>query len=353
MQPIYIEHRAIGDGHRPFIIAELSGNHQQSLSTALAMIEAAAQAGVDAIKLQTYTADSMTLDVDADDFRVNEFDSLWRSEHLYQLYQKASTPYEWHEQLFKRARELGLIAFSSPFDKAAVDFLEQVGVPCFKIASFEITDIPLVTYAASKGKPMIVSTGMATVDEIQAALDCIRSTGNEQIVLLKCTSTYPSTPANSHLATIPDMQHRFGCPVGLSDHSRGIGVAVAAVAVGACVIEKHLVLDRKSGAVDAGFSMEPDEFSQLRVETERAWQAMGQVTYGGSEDEKASKKYRRSIYASGDIKAGDRLDETNLQIIRPAFGLPPSDWELVYGQRAACDIARGTPLAWQLVAQEN
>lgn len=352
MNELQLGNRFVGKGHKPFIVAELSGNHNQSLDTAIAMVDAAARAGADAIKLQTYTADSMTLDINTEEFTVSEDGSLWQDESLYQLYQKAATPYEWHETLFKHANSLGMLAFSSPFDRHAVDFLESLDVPCYKIASFELTDLPLVTYAASKGKPIILSTGMATVEEIQASLDAIKKTGNDQVILLKCTSTYPSTPENTHLNTIPDMAKRFGCSIGLSDHSRGIGVAVASVSLGASLIEKHFVLDRSKKAVDAEFSMEPDELKALVVEAERAWQALGQVHYGGTEAEQASKKYRRSIYACEDIRAGEEFDESNLQIIRPAFGLPPVDWDEILGCKASTDISKGTPLSWQLVTRK-
>jgi len=342
----------IAMGSRPFIIAELSGNHGQDLNTALALVEAAAVAGVDAIKLQTYRADTMTLDLNGDDFNVSEDDSLWQGENLYSLYEKASTPYEWHQVLFEKAQSLGLIAFSSPFDCEAVDFLDGLGVPCFKIASFEINDIPLIKHAASKGKPLIISAGMASIEEIQLAVDSARDAGCDEIVLLKCTSTYPSSPENSHLNTITDMKDRFGCPVGLSDHSRGIGVAVASVALGACVIEKHFVLDRSSGVVDAEFSMEPDEFKLLVQETHRAWEAMGEVTYGGSDAEQKSKKYRRSIYCKAEIKKGEILSVDNLQIIRPSFGLEPKEWDTVIGKMALTNISKGTPLDWSMVESD-
>ena len=335
---------------KSLIIAELSGNHQQDISIAKELIAAAADAGADAIKLQTYTADSMTLDCEGDDFMVNEPGSLWQDQSLYSLYQKASTPYEWHEELFNYARSLGMMAFSSPFDLAAVDFLDSLDVPCFKIASFEITDIPLIQHAASKGKPLIISTGMASVEEIQLAIDTAQEAGCEDITLLKCTSTYPADPANSHLNTISDMQKRFGLPVGLSDHSLGIGVAVASVALGATMIEKHLVLDRDSEAVDSGFSMTPDELALLVKEVRRAEQALGEVIYGGSDDEQASKKYRRSIYACKDIAEGEELTTDNIRIIRPSFGLPPADWDRVIGRKATQLIRKGTALNWDLVS---
>ena len=347
MHDVRIGDRIIGSSDTPFIIAELSGNHGQNLPTAKAMIKAAAEANVDAIKLQTYTADSMTLAVDTDDFVIQEKDSLWKGERLHDLYAKASTPYEWHQTLFDYANELGLIAFSSPFDEQAVDFLDQLNVPCFKIASFELTDLPLIRHAASKGKPLIMSTGMASLSEIEQAVNTAKRNGCDDIILLKCTSTYPADAGNTNLATIPNMREAFGCQIGLSDHTRGVGVAVASVALGATVIEKHFVLDRSAGGVDAEFSLEPSEFRLLVDETQRAWDAMGVVTYGGTAAEEKSKQYRRSIYVSRDIKQGESLTRENLRIVRPAFGLPPKHWDKVLGKSARQDLAKGTALAWE------
>ncbi|MDC8830459.1 pseudaminic acid synthase [Alteromonas gilva] len=338
--------RQIGAQHCPFIIAELSGNHNQSLDTAKAMVEAAAESGAHAIKLQTYTADSMTLDVNAKGFVIEEQDSLWHGASLYSLYQKAATPYAWHAELFAYARSLGMLAFSSPFDEAAVDFLAELDVPCFKIASFELTDIPLIRKAASKGKPLIMSTGMASLSEIELAVSTARQAGCHDIILLKCTSTYPAEASNTNLVTIPHLRDAFNCQVGLSDHTGGIGASVAAVALGASVIEKHFVLDRNGGGVDAAFSLEPQELALLVVETERAWQALGQITYGGSEAEDKSKQYRRSIYVSEDIEPGDTLGAHNLKIVRPAFGLAPKHWEEVCGKTARRAMSKGTPLHW-------
>jgi len=347
MNNILIGKYTIGNESPPFIIAELSGNHAQSLDSAKNMIKAAAKAGAHAIKLQTYTADSMTLDVDAKDFQINENESLWQGENLYSLYKKAATPYEWHEELFNLANDLGMLAFSSPFDEAAVDFLDDLNVPCFKIASFEITDLPLIKKAASKGKPLIISTGMATVEEIEEAISTASAAGCDDIILLKCTSTYPASPENTNLVTIPDMRKRFGCEVGLSDHTLGIGAAIASVALGATVIEKHFVLDRNAGGVDAAFSIEPDELALLVKETKRAWQAIGEVSYGACEAEANSKKYRRSIYVSKDIQAGETLTASNIQVIRPAFGLEPKYWNEVLGKVAKSNISKGTPLSWE------
>lgn len=347
---ITIGDRAIGSQQPPFIIAELSGNHSQSLDTAKAMVKAAAECGAHAIKLQTYTADSMTLDVQEKGFVIEEQDSLWHGASLYSLYQKAATPYEWHAELFSLANSLGMLAFSSPFDEHAVDFLDSLNVPCFKIASFELTDIPLIRKAASKGKPLIMSTGMATLSEIELAVNTARAAGCQDIILLKCTSTYPAEAANTNLVTIPHLRSAFGCQVGLSDHTGGIGAAVASVALGATVIEKHFVLDRNGGGVDAAFSLEPSELSALVVESKRAWQALGQVCYGGSRAEEKSKQYRRSIYASTDIKPGEAFGPDNLKIVRPAFGLAPKHWDTVQGKQATGFIAKGTALSWEHIA---
>jgi N-acetylneuraminate synthase len=346
-QSIVIDGFTIGKGSPPFVIAELSGNHQQNLDLAMAMVEAAAKAGAQAIKLQTYTADSMTLDVESDDFVIQEQDSLWKGEKLHGLYQKAATPYEWHKPLFDKARSLGMTAFSSPFDEEAVDFLDSLNVPCFKIASFELTDLPLISKAASKGKPLIMSTGMASLAEIEQAVSTAKQAGCRQIILLKCTSTYPALAINTNLNTIPHLRDAFGCQVGLSDHTAGIGASVAAIALGATVIEKHFVLDRSAGGVDAEFSLEPAELASLVTESKRAWQAMGEVRYGGSEAEEKSKQYRRSIYVSQYIQAGELLNSDNLRIVRPAFGLAPKHWDQVRGKVAKRTLPKGTPLSWE------
>lgn len=346
---IFIGDRPIGPQHPPFIIAELSGNHNQQLSLALNMVEAAAKAGAHAIKLQTFTADSMTLDVNTADFVIQEKDSLWHGASLHGLYAKAATPYEWHSVLFNRAKELGMLAFSSPFDANAVDYLDDLAVPCYKIASFELTDIPLISKTASMGKPIIMSTGMALLSEIEAAVVAAKAAGCDDIILLKCTSTYPAQASNTNLNTIPHLRDAFSCQVGLSDHTAGVGVSVASIALGAVVIEKHFVLDRGAGGVDAAFSLEPSEFKMLVDETQRAWQALGEVKYGGSDVEQKSKQYRRSIYASENIKAGEAFTETNLRVVRPAFGLAPKHWEDLQGKHATQDIMKGTALNWSHV----
>jgi N-acetylneuraminate synthase len=345
-----IANREIGPSVRPYLIAEMSGNHNQSLDRALAIVDAAADAGAEAIKLQTYTADTMTLNVHASGFVIEDKQSLWAGRQLYELYQEAHTPWEWHEPIMKRAAARGLHCFSTPFDDTAVDFLESLGVPAYKIASFECTDLPLIRKVARTGKPMIMSTGMASIGEIDEAVRTARAAGCEQIVLLKCTSTYPATPENTNVATIPHMRDAFGCPVGLSDHTMGCGVAVAAVAMGAVLIEKHFTLRRADGGVDSTFSLEPEEFKTLRVESERAWQGMGRVTYGGTPAEEKSRAFRRSLYIAQDMKAGEVLDTQNLRIVRPGFGLPPKFYDLALGRRLRSGAKAGTPLNWDLLA---
>jgi N-acetylneuraminate synthase len=292
----------------------------------------------------------MTLDVDAKGFVIDDPQSLWAGRRLYELYQEAYTPWEWHEPIFRRARELGLIAFSTPFDETAVEFLESLDVPAYKIASFENVDLPLIRKVAATGKPLIISTGMATVAELDEAVRAAREVGCKDLVLLKCTSTYPATPESSNIATIPHMRALFGCEVGLSDHTLGVGVAVAAVALGATVIEKHFTLRRADGGVDAAFSLEPQEFALLREETERAWQAVGEVHYGPTSKEKESLVFRRSLYITRDMRKGEVLDKSNLRAIRPGCGLPPKYLDLMLGKKVNRDVRAGTPLSWDLVA---
>jgi N-acetylneuraminate synthase len=331
------------------IIAEMSGNHNRSLDRALAIVEAAASAGVHALKLQTYTADTLTLDKREDEFIITDPDSLWSGNSLYQLYQEAHTPWEWHPAIFKRCQELGLICFSTPFDENAVDFLETLDVPCYKIASFENTHLPLIQKVASTRKPIIASTGMASLAELDDLVRTVRESGCQDLILLKCTSTYPATPEHTNLVTIPHMQSVFGCQVGLSDHTKGIGVSVASIAVGATVIEKHFTLRRSDGGVDSAFSMEPQEMSALVVETERAWRALGNVHFGPTEKEKKSLQHRRSIYVSRDIKAGDCLTTDNTKVIRPSLGLAPKYYNLILGRTVKTDVTKGTPLTWDLL----
>ncbi|HXC40613.1 MAG TPA: pseudaminic acid synthase [Burkholderiales bacterium] len=341
--------RRIGMDAPPFVIAEMSGNHNQSLERALAIVDAAADAGAHALKLQTYTADSMTLDLREREFLVNDPGSLWAGRSLYDLYREAATPYEWHKPLFERCRQRGLIAFSTPFDAAAVDFLESLDAPCYKIASFENIDLPLIRRAAATGKPIIMSTGMATAAELDEAVRAARGAGCRHLVLLKCTSTYPANPAMSNLLTIPHMRGLFGCEVGLSDHCMGVGAAAAAVALGASVVEKHFTLSRAEGGVDVGFSLEPQEFAALVTECERAWLARGAVSYGPTEKEIPSLDFRRSIYVVKDIKGGELLTAGHLRAIRPGFGLPPKYMDVLVGKRVNQDVARGTPMSWSLL----
>ncbi|MGE7944155.1 pseudaminic acid synthase [Lysinibacillus xylanilyticus] len=346
---IKIGNREIGRHVKPFIIAEMSGNHNQSLERALQLVEIAAEAGVDALKLQTYTPDTITLDVHTGEFFISDYSNIWNGQSLYNLYKEAYTPWEWHKAIFDKAKELGILAFSSPFDETAVDFLETLNVPAYKIASFENVDIPLIRKVARTGKPIIISTGMASAADLDEAVSAARAEGNDQIILLKCTSTYPATPANSNLATIPHMRELFNVEMGLSDHTMGVGVSVAAVALGATVIEKHFTTSRAEGGVDAAFSMEPHELKMLVEETERAWQSVGKVTYGPTEAEKKSMNDRRSLYIGEDMKAGEVLTAKNLRNVRPGMGLPTKYYDLVLGKSIKVDAKKGTPLSWELL----
>lgn len=343
----------IGIAHKPFVIAEMSGNHNQSLARALEIVEAAAKSGADALKLQTYTADTMTLDIDEGEFFINDPNSLWHGNSLHSLYQRAHTPWEWHKPIMDRANKLGLVCFSTPFDETAVDFLETLDVPCYKIASFENTDIPLIKRVSATGKPVIISTGMATIAELDETVRAARVAGCADLILLKCTSNYPASPENSNLRTIPHLRELFDCEVGLSDHTLGIGAAIAAVALGSTVIEKHFTLSRADGGVDSAFSLEPDEMASLVVETERAWQALGQVRYGPTEAEKDSLVFRRSLYITADMKTGDLLTKDNLRAIRPGYGLPPKYLEILIGKGVNRDVRTGTPMRWDVVGHQN
>lgn len=340
---------SIGVEHPPFIIAEMSGNHNQSLDRALKIVEAVAASGAHALKIQTYTPDTMTLDLDEREFHIADSSSLWAGTSLYKLYGEAYTPWEWHAPIFTRAKELGLVAFSTPFDDTAVDFLEGLNVPCYKIASFENTDLPLIRKVAATGKPIIISTGMASIAELDETVRAAREAGCEQLILLKCTSTYPATPQNTNIATIPHLKDLFDCEVGLSDHSMGVGVSVASVALGATVIEKHFTLDRSEGGVDSVFSMEPEEMRQLVIETKRAWQALGKVSYGATDAEKKSIQFRRSLYVVEDIKAGEILTAKNVRAIRPGLGLSTKYLPVFLGKRVVRDCSRGTPLSWDMI----
>lgn len=344
-----IADRKIGLTSEPFVIAEMSGNHNQSLDRALEIVEAAARSGAHGLKIQTYTPDTMTLDLDHGEFHIADPDSLWSGSSLYKLYAEAYTPWEWHQPIFDRAHELGMIPFSTPFDETAIDFLEQLDVPCYKIASFENTDLQLIRRVAQTGKPLIISTGMATLAELDDTVRAARDSGCKDLVLLKCTSTYPATADNSNILTIPHMREMFDCEVGLSDHTMGVGVSVASVALGASVIEKHFTLDRNDGGVDSAFSMEPGELEQLVAETRRAWQALGNVSYGPTEAEEKSLQYRRSLYVVKDIKAGDTLTRDNVRAIRPGLGLPTKYLDVILGKPVKQDVKRGTALQWCLL----
>ena len=349
IRPVEICGRQIGPAFRPFIIAEMSGNHNHSLERALQIVDAAFETGAHALKIQTYTPDTMTLDLSEGEFFISDPNSLWKGTSLYKLYQEAYTPWEWHKPIFDRARERGIIPFSTPFDDTAVDFLESLDVPCYKIASFENTDLHLIRRVATTGKPLIISTGMATVSELDETVRAAREAGCRDLILLKCTSTYPASPGNINLLTIPHMRELFDCEVGLSDHTMGVGVSVASVALGATVVEKHFTLSRDDGGVDSTFSMEPSEMAQLVMETERAWQALGQISYGATDGEKKSTAFRRSLYIVKDMKSGEILTRENLRAIRPGRGLPTKFFEQLLGKRVVRDVRRGTAATWDLL----
>lgn len=349
LKDIQIGDISIGENHKPFIIAEMSGNHNQSLERALAIIDEAAATGAHAIKLQTYTADTLTIDADHGEFFISDPNSLWKGRSLYDLYKEAYTPWEWHKALFERAKEKGVMCFSTPFDDTAVDFLEELGVQAYKIASFENNHYPLLKKVAQTGKPVIMSTGISTLADIELAVNTLRENGCKDLILLKCTSTYPATPENTNILTIPHMSKLFDCHVGLSDHTMGIGVTIASVALGARVIEKHFTSSRADGGVDSTFSMEPAEFKMLVEESERAFLSLGMVKYGILEDEKKSKAFKRSIYVIEDIKAGELFTEKNIRIIRPGLGLSPKYFDELIGKKAGRDIIRGTALSFELL----
>lgn len=339
----------IGDSHKPFIIAEMSGNHNQSLEKALEIIDAAASTGAHAIKLQTYTADTLTIDVSHDEFSIKDANSLWKDRNLYELYQEAYTPWEWHKALFDRAKEKGMLCFSTPFDDTSVDFLEELGVQVYKIASFENNHLPLLKKVAQTGKPVIMSTGISTLADIEIAVKTLRENGCKDLVLLKCTSTYPATPENTNISTIPHMSSLFDCHVGLSDHTLGVGVAISSVALGARVIEKHFTIDRSEGGVDSAFSLEPAEFKMLVEEAERAFLSIGKVTYGIMDAEKKSKMFKRSIYIVKDMEEGETFTKENIRIIRPGLGLEPKYFEIMLGKKINKAVKRGTALSFDLI----
>lgn len=336
----------IGQNHKPFIIAEMSGNHNQSLERALKIIEIAAKCGADAIKLQTYTADTLTINHRGGLFDIEDKTSLWQGRNLYELYQEAYTPWEWHEAMYKCAADNNVICFSTPFDDTAVDFLEELNTPAHKIASFENNHHPLLKKVAKTGKPVIMSTGASTLANLDESVAVLRENGCKDLVLLKCTSNYPASPENSNVRTIPHLRDLFQCEVGLSDHTMGIGVPCAAVTLGATVIEKHFCLSRAEGGVDSAFSLEPDELKSLVIETERAWQSLGQIQYGIQENEKKSLLFKRSIYVVKDIKAGEAFTEENIRVIRPGDGMHPKYFESLVGTKATIWYAAGTPLHW-------
>lgn len=344
MNDIKIGSVLIGQGHKPFVIAEMSGNHNQSLERALELVDAAAEAGAHALKLQTYTADTITM---KGAYTIDDSNSLWNGQELYDLYKMAYTPWEWHKSIFDRAKEKGMIAFSSPFDETAVDFLESLNVPAYKIASFENTHHPLLRKVAATGKPVIVSTGVASVADIDESVRVLREAGCQDIILLKCTSTYPASPGNTNLLTIPHLQQLHKVQVGLSDHTMGIGASVAAVALGARVIEKHFTLRRADGGVDSAFSLEPNELRDLVIETERAFLALGQIQYGVQKAEEKSTLFKRSIFVSKDIAQGEVFSADNLRIIRPGTGLPPKFMDSILGKKANKNLKAGTPLTWE------
>ncbi len=339
----------ISRNRRPFIIAEMSGNHNQSLERALEIVEAAANCGVQAIKIQTYTADTLTIDKSDGEFFISDPNSLWKGTSLYELYKKAYTPWEWHKDIFEYANKKGILCFSSPFDHSAVDFLEDLNVPAYKIASFENNDLPLIRKAASTKKPIIISTGMASIAEIAEAVDAVRSVGNQQLILLKCTSTYPASPENTNILSIPAMREMFNCEVGLSDHTMGIGVSVASVALGASIIEKHFTLSRADGGVDSTFSLEPAEMKALVVESERAWLSLGSVKLERSEAERKSIIFKRSLYVVQDVKKGEKFTADSVRSIRPGYGIPPKYIDIIIGSVARYDISRGTAVSWDMI----
>ncbi|HIK38636.1 MAG: pseudaminic acid synthase [Geminocystis sp.] len=347
---IEIANRKVGEGLPVFTVAELSANHLQDLNLAMKTIEAIRESGADAVKLQTYTPDTITIDARNEYFMIKE-STLWDGQYLYDLYKKAYTPWDWHDKLFEYAKKLGLVCFSSPFDKTAVDLLEKLNTPAYKVASFEITDIPLIEYIASKGKPVIISTGIATLSDIEEAVNACRRMGNEQIVLLKCVSEYPTPHEDAHLRTIPNMRETFGVPVGLSDHTPGISVPVAAVALGAVMVEKHFILDRNLKSPDSAFSLTPAEFKAMVEAIRQVEKALGKVTYDLTPRQRQMKKFSRSLFVVKELKKGEVFTEENVRSIRPGYGLAPKYLPQVLGKKAKKDISKGTPLSWELIEE--
>lgn len=336
--------KKVGPYQKPFVIAEMSGNHNQDLNRAIRIVEEAARCGADAIKLQTYTADTMTLNLKDKGFFIDDENSLWKGKTLYELYKNAYTPWEWHQPIMDRAKQLGILCFSSPFDPTSVEFLSSLNVPCYKVASFEMTYVPLVKKIAKLGKPMIVSTGLASLAEIAETVEVIQKNGCTELVLLKCTSSYPASPENTNLRTIPNLRENFGSLVGLSDHTMGVGASVASIALGACVIEKHFTLDRSEGGLDSAFSLEPAELKSLVIEVERAWLALGKIHFGASAEEQTSYQHRRSIYVVKDIREGELFSEQNIRCIRPGHGLETKYYEDILGKPSISPLSTGTPM---------
>lgn len=345
---IQIGQRKVGPTHPPFIIAEISGNHQGSIKVALELIDRVSETGVDAIKFQTYTADTLTLNSKQKDFLIADSKSLWKNRYLHELYQEAHTPWEWHQELFDRCQKNGVMAFSSAFDDSSVDFLESLKPPCYKVASFENIHHPLLRKVANTKKPMIVSTGLASLQELAESVQVLVEENVKDLILLKCTSSYPASPRNSNLKTIPHMSENFKCLVGLSDHTLGIGAAVAAVTMGACAIEKHVTMSRTDGGVDSAFSLEPSEVKMLVEETRRAWESVGDVQYGPTEGEVKSLQFRRSIYFCKSLKQGDVIQKNDIRIVRPGHGLQPKYFDMIVGKTLNADIEEGTAVQWDL-----
>ncbi len=349
MQSMKINQHVIDKKHEPYIVAEMSGNHNQSLERALNIVQAAADAGAHAVKIQTYTADTMTLDVRENEFFISDKNSLWEGSSLHDLYKIAYTPWEWHAPILQKCKDLNITCFSTPFDETAVDFLETLDMPCYKIASFENTDLKLLRRVINAGKPIIISTGMASVAELDDLVSTLRDQNHNEFALLKCTSTYPAEPVDSHIKTIPHLEALFNCLVGLSDHSMGIGVPLASIALGAVIVEKHFTLDRSEGGVDSAFSLEPHELKSLVVESKRAWQSLGEVHYGCTKQEKASLQFRRTLYIAEDVKAGELLTQKNLRAVRPGKGLPVKYYDILLGKKVKQDLKKGMPISWDIL----
>ena len=346
---IRIGNHIISENSKPLFIAEMSGNHNQSLIRALSIVDKAAQVGANIIKLQTYTPDTMTLDLKNNDFKIRDKKSLWYNRTLFELYTRGHTPWKWHEKIIKKAKKKKIQCISTPFDESSVDFLEKLKVPAYKIASFENTNIPLITKVAKTKKPIIISTGMATISELHESINLIRKHDNNKIILLKCTSTYPASPKDSNVLTIPHMKKLFNCHVGLSDHTLGIGAAIAAVSHGAKIIEKHFTLNREDGGIDSAFSLEPHEMKMLIKESKVAWESIGKTQYGPTVSERKSLQFRRSLYVSKNVKKGEIIDKNNVKNIRPGNGIPPKYLPVVLGKKFSKNIKIGTPLNWRLI----